>query len=65
MITPSPKDVTQLLEDWSHGDQGALDRLVGESAPMKGVKERIAKLTAGLPPADADDLLSRASAAAR
>jgi len=28
MITPSPKDVTKLLEDWSHGDQGALDRLM-------------------------------------
>ncbi len=28
MTTPSPQDVTQLLEDWSHGDQGALDRLM-------------------------------------
>jgi RNA polymerase sigma factor (TIGR02999 family) len=28
MITPSPKDVTKLLEDWSHGDQAALDRLM-------------------------------------
>ncbi len=28
MTTPPPKDVTQLLEDWSHGDQAALDRLM-------------------------------------
>ena len=28
MITPSPKQVTQLLVDWSHGDQSALDQLM-------------------------------------
>lgn len=28
MTTVSPKEVTQLLADWSHGDQSALDRLM-------------------------------------
>src|SRR5262245_57780983 len=27
-MTPSPKDVTQLLEEWSKGDQAALDELI-------------------------------------
>lgn len=28
MTTASPRNVTQLLDDWSHGDQAALDRLM-------------------------------------
>ena len=28
MTQPSPKDVTRLLLDWSHGDRAALDKLV-------------------------------------
>ncbi len=28
LTTASPTDVTQLLEDWSHGDRAALDRLM-------------------------------------
>lgn len=28
MTTPAPKDVTQLLHDWSNGDKEALDRLL-------------------------------------
>src|ERR1051326_8416089 len=28
MVTPSPHEITQLLLDWNHGDQAALDRLI-------------------------------------
>jgi|SRR6266511_5867609 len=28
MTNASPREVTQLLEDWSHGDQAALERLM-------------------------------------
>ena len=28
MATPSPQQVTQLLEAWGHGDQKALDQLI-------------------------------------
>src|SRR4029453_17981837 len=27
-MTPSPREVTQLLVDWSNGDQAALDKLI-------------------------------------